>query len=321
MAARGHDVHLFHAEIYGQAALSTDDIPWYEFAPAIRHHFPGLGGADRNAVPEADIIFGYSSEREMPPQAGLPVVLIQGYRMFKTDVEQAAYRAPCPKICVARWLIDVGVSLGVPREQFAYVPNGIHQERFPLKQPIEARRRRVALCYNEHPTKGWPVAVDVFRRMHDEAPDVELVVFSTFPAPPDLPPFVDYRRNPPLDEIVDDIYNQSAVFLCTSEVEGFGLTSIEAMACGAALVTTDNGGSHDYAFDGETALVSPHDDPGALVANLRALLDDDARRMEIAQAGRAHVAIFNWAHSAAMLEEFLDAYRADPAKYGRPVSG
>jgi glycosyltransferase involved in cell wall biosynthesis len=132
-----------------------------------------------------------------------------------------------------------------------------------------------------------------------------------------LPDWVDYRHQPPLTELVTDVYNASAIFLCTSEVEGFGLPSVEAMACGAALVTTDNGGSRDYAFPGRTALVTPPRDVDGLVDAVVTLVHDDDLRVALATAGRAHVAEFTWEHSAEKLERFLDAYRADPGAYGR----
>ena len=52
------------------------------------------------------------------------------------------------------------------------------------------------------------------------------------------------------------------------------MPSMEAMACGAALVTYDNGGCRDYARDGETALVAPRRDVAALAAALGRVLDD-----------------------------------------------
>ena len=54
---------------------------------------------------------------------------------------------------------------------------------------------------------------------------------------------------------------------------------IEAMACGAALVTTDNGGSRDYAFDGTTALVADVGDAARLTEHVVTLLRDDALRV------------------------------------------
>ena len=63
------------------------------------------------------------------------------------------------------------------------------------------------------------------------------------------------------------------IYLCPSWDEGLGMPSMEAMACGSALVTYDNGGSRDYAHDGETALVAPRRDLPALVGALGRILE------------------------------------------------
>jgi glycosyltransferase involved in cell wall biosynthesis len=77
------------------------------------------------------------------------------------------------------------------------------------------------------------------------------------------------------------------VHVVSSWEEGFGLTGAEAIACGAALATTDTKGSRDYALHESTALVSPPRDPEALAHNVLRLLDDlDLRRRLVATGQR-----------------------------------
>ena len=107
----------------------------------------------------------------------------------------------------------------------------------------------------------------------------------------------------------------------TSNNEGFGLTAVEAMACGAALVSTDCGGSRDYALPGTTADVLPVGDAAGLAAAVDALLDDEPRRLRYAQAGLDHIAMFDWDRSATILRTDLERYLADPEPFLRPPSG
>jgi Glycosyl transferases group 1 len=94
---------------------------------------------------------------------------------------------------------------------------------------------------------------------------------------------------------------------------------VEAMACGCALVTTDNGGSRDYAVDGETALVVPPGGPRALADAAERLLQDVTERTRLAAAGAELVRRrFDWDRTAALLESRLEAYTADPVRYQRP---
>jgi glycosyltransferase involved in cell wall biosynthesis len=132
----------------------------------------------------------------------------------------------------------------------------------------------------------------------------------------DVPEWATYIKTPPQRELVDEIYNMSRVFLCTSKVEGFGLPSVEAMACGAALVTTDNGGSRDYAVHPETSLVAPFGDSEALAAHAITLLEDESRCTAVATAGRDLAQRFTWERTGEMLEAFLERYTAEPAAYG-----
>jgi glycosyltransferase involved in cell wall biosynthesis len=85
---------------------------------------------------------------------------------------------------------------------------------------------------------------------------------------------------------------------------------MEAMACGAALVTYDNGGCRDYARDGETALVAPRRNVGELAGRLERLATDAPLRARIAAAGRAFVTTaFDWDRAVARLEALLEAGR------------
>ena len=92
----------------------------------------------------------------------------------------------------------------------------------------------------------------MLRRLHERRPDVEIVGFGARSPDQPLPDWITYHQAPEQSTLVDDLYNGSRIFLCTSTVEGFGLPALEAMACGAALVTTDNGGADDYAVDAVT---------------------------------------------------------------------
>jgi glycosyltransferase involved in cell wall biosynthesis len=81
---------------------------------------------------------------------------------------------------------------------------------------------------------------------------------------------------------------------------------MEAMACGAALVTFDNGGCRDYAIDGETALVAPRRDVAALAEALERMVSDVALRERLARQGQAFVTSrFDWDRAAERLEGIL----------------
>jgi glycosyltransferase involved in cell wall biosynthesis len=321
MARRGHLVHLFHVDYFQANVTGLDDIDWFNFPEVgdLIHHFPSPGAIDPGTIPAADVIFGFSTEEQMPEHTGLPVVLIQGHKMLGEAEELHAFTAPCPKVCVARWLVEVGRELGVPARQLVHVPLGLRHEKYRLTRPIDGRPPRASFCYSAHPQKGAQLAIEVLERVKQTLPELEVVVFGVVPPEHAVPDWMRYWTSPSQSDLVDAIYNTSRVFLCTSEVEGFGLSNIEAMAGGAALVTTDNGGSRDYALHDRTALVAPTGDVDALTRHVVSLLRDDDERVRLATAGRAYVERFDWDRSALLLETFLEDYLADPVAYGRPL--
>ena len=316
LARRGHDVHLYHVRFFEGTASTIDELDWFPFPDGITHHFAPDGLGDGRAVPPADVIFGFSFDVEMPAHFGVPVVLIQGYKMLGNAIEHHAYRSPCPKVCVAGWLVEIGQKLGVPANELVHVPIGIRHDEYRVTRRLRDRPLQVSYCYSPHEQKGPTLALDVMTRVRDVLPEVDVLAFGAASPQHAVPGWVTYIERPSQAQLVDGIYNTSRVFLCTSRVEGFGLANVEAMACGAALVTTDNGGSGDYAVPGETALVAPFGDVEGLSDHVIALLEDDDRRIAVATRGRDHVARFDWGRTGELLEAFLERYIADPAAHG-----
>lgn len=76
------------------------------------------------------------------------------------------------------------------------------------------------------------------------------------------------------------------VFVSASRSEAFGLASVEAMACGAAVVATATEGSHAVVEDGVTGLLVPARDPDAIAAAVVRLLEDEPLRARLATNAR-----------------------------------
>lgn len=73
------------------------------------------------------------------------------------------------------------------------------------------------------------------------------------------------------------------IVVVPSRFEGFGLTALEAMALGKAVVATEAGGLPETV--GDAGLLVPVSDPPALAAAIEALLDDPAQRMALGSSG------------------------------------
>lgn len=80
------------------------------------------------------------------------------------------------------------------------------------------------------------------------------------------------------------------VFAAPSRSEGLGLVILEAMAAGRPVVASRVGGIPEVVADGETGLLVPPEDAGALAAAIRRLLEDPVTARRMGEAGRQRVA-------------------------------
>jgi mannosyltransferase len=95
------------------------------------------------------------------------------------------------------------------------------------------------------------------------------------------------------DELpIEDVqrwYQRLTIYAFTSRNEGFGLTLIEAMAVGAALVASRAGAAELVVEDGVTGVLIPPGDADALVAALEPLMRDLAASAAMGARGRERV--------------------------------
>jgi phosphatidylinositol alpha-1,6-mannosyltransferase len=114
------------------------------------------------------------------------------------------------------------------------------------------------------------------------------------------------------DGALEEAYATATIYVGLSRldggvnVEGFGISFVEASASGVAVVAGDSGGVRSAVRDGETGIVVPPEDIGAVGRALRRLLEDDAGRSAMGRAGRAAVEThYNWDRVARETHAFV----------------
>jgi D-inositol-3-phosphate glycosyltransferase len=189
--------------------------------------------------------------------------------------------------------------LGVPRTRMTLVPSGVNTELFRPDGPQarrDRRRPRILTVGRLVERKGFE---DIIRALPG-VPTAELVIVG---GPPDGCLDDDpYARR--LRELAARCgvtgrvtlagavpsyemprwYRSADVLAAAPWYEPFGLTPLEAMACGVPVVATAVGGLTDTVVDGVTGDLVPPRDPQALGAALRRLVTDDVRRYSYAAA-------------------------------------
>jgi glycosyltransferase involved in cell wall biosynthesis len=98
------------------------------------------------------------------------------------------------------------------------------------------------------------------------------------------------------------LYSMSSLLVQWSLYEGVGLPPLEAMACGTPALVSDGGALAELA--GQAAEILPLPDPAALADGILALLDDGARRRQIAADGQLLAERWTWAAHAQRLAAF-----------------
>ncbi len=96
---------------------------------------------------------------------------------------------------------------------------------------------------------------------------------------------------------------RSHVCVCPSTKEGWGLTNIEANACGTAVIAADSPGLRDSVRDNLSGFLYPHGDINALAGKIQSILTDKAERERIESGALQWATRFNWDKAAS---EFMN---------------
>jgi glycosyltransferase involved in cell wall biosynthesis len=100
------------------------------------------------------------------------------------------------------------------------------------------------------------------------------------------------------------IYSQCEIFLYPSLRESFGIPMLEAMACGAPVITSNTSSMPEVA--GEGAIIIDPFNPMEITSAMIQLINDNNLRMEIIRKGFEQSAKFSW---KAMAKNVLEIYK------------
>lgn len=324
LAADGHDVHIAYAGsiFWGKKTwfykltgivryLQTWCIgyscrSWFALDKRVKEHW--CWSLNERHTPKSDIYICTSPYTAMylnEYTAGKKYYFIQGYENWGglSDTElRNTYHYPLNKIVISHWLQTI-----MDEEQVSctLIPNGFHPEDFVLHTPIHSKDKYcIAMLYHTMSRKDCAMGFRALDIVHQKYPHLQVNIFGTPERPYTLPQWYNYYQQPYKQEL-NTLYDESAIFIGTSQVEGWGLTVGEAMLCGCAVACTNIPGYREMATDNETALLSPIGDSEAMAANIIRLIEDNSLRNRIAEAGHKNIQQYTWDKSYAMLKEVL----------------
>jgi glycosyltransferase involved in cell wall biosynthesis len=114
------------------------------------------------------------------------------------------------------------------------------------------------------------------------------------------------------DDDLACLYSGCIALVFPSLYEGFGIPVLEAMACGAPVITSNTTALPEAA--GDAALLVNPEDTMAIAQAIRRMLDEPALRAHLRARGFAHARQFTWARTARATAE---AYQAATEWYRR----
>ena len=233
------------------------------------------------AVNTADMVFDAKS---VPTKR--KIYLIQDFENWNRPEEfvYRTYKLPITKIVVSKWLYDLVKSQYDNNRNIYLCPNGIDLDKYKITKDIECRNNKtICFLYHTDNRKGLKTLIPVIEKLHNKYEDLIFRSFGAFEHPQDLPDYVEYYPFASTDTVCK-LYNSSAIFVCSSYEEGYGLTGAESMACGCALVTTNTNGSREYATDKNAAICNPNNEE-ELFAAIEQLVNCNEKRICIANQG------------------------------------
>jgi glycosyltransferase involved in cell wall biosynthesis len=179
-------------------------------------------------------------------------------------------------IAMSDFVRDTLIKEGYPQERIDVVPPDVDTSRFMYSTRPNDRFRVVYAGYTT-PLKGLHYLLDAWERLR--LPDAELVIVGGYgDMPSDLAARFTARisQNPSITMIgstqrPEEWYRQASVFVFPSLSEGFGRVTLEAMACGVPVITTEH--ARGIVEEGKTGFIVPIRSSAAIAEKLQFLYD------------------------------------------------
>lgn len=283
-------------------------VNWFKFPSNLKIlKVPSL---NKCYIPTADVLIATAWETayltsNLPVSKGEKFYFIQHHETWSGSRElvNATWKMPFKKIVIAKWLQELVYSMG---EEAIIVPNAVDTDFFKITTPIERRiHQRVGMLYHELKWKGSKDGLRAVELVKKKLPDLELSLFSVYAKGPEVPDYAVYYHNVNQEKI-RDIYNSCAIFINPSWTEGWGLTAVESMACGCALISTDIEATKEYALDGQNALLTPVKNPQKMAEAITQLIESNELRITLARNGCDYIQRnFSWTKSSDLFEKAL----------------
>ena len=101
------------------------------------------------------------------------------------------------------------------------------------------------------------------------------------------------------------MYQKAAVHIQTSLKEGWGLSVIEANACGCPVVANNTTGLCDSVIDGKTGLLYRFDDVSDAAEKVKTVFNNESKCEELINNGLSHAENYSWSKNSKEISVLL----------------
>lgn len=215
---------------------------------------------------------------------------------------------------------------GIEPARITVIPPGIDHDRFRPGPPGERPERPTLLYVGRLKRyKGIEVLFAALERLHERGYPARLVVAGRGDDRGRLEAERDERglgRDVEFPGYIDERekvrrLQRAWVAVYPSPKEGWGITNVEAAACGTPVVASDSPGLRESVADGVSGILVRHGDPDAWADALTRLVGDEALRARMRAGAIRHAARFSWKRAADETERHLMAVASGSARATR----
>lgn len=261
---------------------------------------------DVPVLPVIPHLFGATVFRETNP-------VLASYVWFWERFIPSVYR-DCNFCVISPSTRDDLVSRGIAPERIDVVLCGLDHSRYRVIPGVERFERPTVVHFGRvRKYKAIDVVIRAVRRMRERIPDVQLVIIGDgpeleslrrFAAAVDMADAVDFTGRVSAEEMVETL-NRCHLFMNASPKEGWGLTVVEANACGVPVVGSNRPGLKDSILDGKTGYLVEYGDDAAFAERGAELLSDAALWNRMSKAALEWAGTMTWERTANEMEQLF----------------
>lgn len=203
---------------------------------------------------------------------------------------------------------------GVPEENIDVVLCGLDHRRYRLIDGLTRFDAPTVVHFGRvRKYKSIDTVIRAFVRIREQLPDAKLIVIGDGPELKNLMRLagrlglgdaVEFKGRMDTGKMVE-LLNQSHLFMNASPKEGWGLTVVEANACGVPVVGSDRPGLKDSILPGETGFLVEYGDVEGFAAKGLEVLTDPTLWQRMSESGLEWARSLTWDRTADEMEKLF----------------